>query len=240
MKYAQKECYDCLGVFPGNEVRRIRFTQYGGESETRGNPDSTRVHLRTREAFLCRSCSAKRQRKNILKWTAILAAATAAILYVGLGGEKSGIAEKESEPVRTMPAKATAKPTPVIEAESPSPTPAQIDAPKAVQNSRFFDLENDSIVDAKCNVTIDGAPVIRGGCTVNTKDRRAIVFSNEDGCTIDINGNGTTGIAELTAYRDLCPALDGGPDPLTQLSLGNVTRRGDCWISDRVTICARA
>lgn len=242
MKYAQKECYDCLGVFPGNEVRRIRFTQYGGESETQGNPDSTRVHLRTREAFLCRDCSAKRQRKSLLKWTAIVAAAAAVILYVGLGDGRSGKAEV-AKPVKAMLPKPSVQTAQVAEADVPSSTSAAtttaMEASKAIPNSRFFDLENNSIVDAKCDVTIDGISIARGDCTVNTKDDRAIVFSNSDGCTVDVTGNGMNGEAELTAYRDLCPALDSRPEPITNLPLGKVSRRGDCWINEKVTICAR-
>lgn len=140
-----------------------------------------------------------------------------------------------------------AKPTPegsaaaTVSIDAPQTAGSGASAPTASkgQKSRFFDLANDSIVDAKCRVTVKGVPVIQGDCTVNTKDDRVIVFSNEDGCTIDINGVGSIGTAEMSSYRNPCPHLyKDEEDPIYQLPLGNVTRRGDCWINDKATVCA--
>ena len=242
MKYAQKECYDCLGVFPGNEVRRVRFTQYGGESETRGNPDSTRIHLRTREAFLCRSCSAKRKRKSLLKWTAILAAATAVIVYLGVS--QSGRSEREQDSSSAVTKVASVEVNPDSHSKNALPPEAStpqiaVEPENDVKKSVFFDFEAETSSDAQCNVKINGNPIIDGSCTVEARTDRAVIFSDNDGCTIDIIGHGSSVKAELTAYKNICPLLDEGAEPATTMLLGSVSRRGDCWSNSEATICAR-
>lgn len=85
MKYGQKECHDCLGIFPSNVMRRFRFEEVSGSSERmfdpnrKGdylNPSRTRVHTRVRDVFLCPSCYPKRKRKSyfkeILYWAVVL------------------------------------------------------------------------------------------------------------------------------------------------------------------------
>ncbi|WP_234179300.1 hypothetical protein [Sphingopyxis sp. NFH-91] len=270
MKYGQKECYDCLGIFPSNLMRRFRFEEISGSSERmfdpnrKGdytNPARTRVHTRVREVFLCSFCYPKRMKKRLFKNVLFFSfvALVGVILYAAAtksSSRRSATVANSSEAVTNSDKRSevidqvsgsndtiqkSSQPTVSTQSTSNPAEQPPTDIPSSnLAYSRFFDVPNDTIADASCTVSVHGNPIIRGRCTVNTKDDRAIVFSNVDGCTIDLNGSGPNATAELSSYKNPCPLLYvDEAEPIYQLPLGNVTRRGDCWTNDDATICAR-
>lgn len=87
VQYAQKECYDCLGIFSGNQMVRISETRETGSSHrVKDTFDSAkhRVHYREKDLLICRGCRRKRRWKSFLKWAVLIGAAAG--LYVYLTG----------------------------------------------------------------------------------------------------------------------------------------------------------
>lgn len=90
VEYAQIECHDCFGIFPGNIMRRTSQSKAIGRSVQAGNPldqDSMRHVLETAtthydysEALLCPNCLFKRRLKKFIKF-ALLAAVIGAGIY---------------------------------------------------------------------------------------------------------------------------------------------------------------
>lgn len=90
VEYAQIECHDCFGIFPGNLMRRKSQSKAIGRSVQAGNPfdqDSMRHALETAtthyghsEILLCPKCLSKRRLKKLVKF-AVLAAIVGARIY---------------------------------------------------------------------------------------------------------------------------------------------------------------
>lgn len=145
------------------------------------------------------------------------------------------IRKNEAKPAPDRSATAT------VSSDTPQTAGSGANAPSSSrgQKSRFFDTKAEATSDAQCNVTINGSLIIGGNCTVEARTDRAVVFSSNDGCTIDIIGHGSNVKAELTAYKNVCPLLDDAAEPMTTMPLGSVSRRGHCWSNSQATICAR-
>lgn len=264
MKYAEKECHDCLGIFPGNAIRRYNLSKVSGTSRTQisgSSYDRTRTNVKYADVFLCSTCFKKRRKKDFLKSVLFFSFVALVVLVLYVAASKSSSRRSAAVADGTETVRNSDKRSEVIDQASGSndmvqkssqPTVSTQSTSNPVEQpptditssnsaySRFFDVPNDTIVDASCTVSVHGNPIIRGRCTVNTKDDRAIVFSNIDGCTIDLNGSGSNATAEVSSYKNPCPLLYADEaEPIYQLPLGNVTRRGDCWTNDDATICAR-
>lgn len=96
VQYAQKECQDCHGLFPGYEMVRIteeelstsvkkgrvERTQYGSHvSVGIGRPEVT-THITSHDLLICRQCMSRRRWKALARWVFVAVAATAIVLYV--------------------------------------------------------------------------------------------------------------------------------------------------------------
>lgn len=109
-RYAQKECYDCHGVFPGNRMVRIseerrsysvregrmQSTREGGYVMHGGrSPARTTTHTSTRELLICRGCLWRRRRNFLLKAILLCGAVGAFAIYSS--SQKSGKRAKHSQ-----------------------------------------------------------------------------------------------------------------------------------------------
>lgn len=85
VQYAQKECYDCLGMFPGNQMVRISETRETGSSyqvEDTFDASKHRIHRREKDLLICRGCLWRRRRKLAIWIGLLLAAISGLILYL--------------------------------------------------------------------------------------------------------------------------------------------------------------
>ena len=89
-EYAQVECHDCFGVFPGSMMRRKSQSKSAGKSVQKGNyiensgklaQDVTTQHYETTEVILCPNCLSKRRLKTFATWVSLAAAAAAGIYW---------------------------------------------------------------------------------------------------------------------------------------------------------------
>ncbi|MEP3051804.1 MAG: hypothetical protein ABJP48_03580 [Erythrobacter sp.] len=83
VEYADRECHDCLGLFPANQLKRKSLSKQTGSS-VRGvdlrdegdllNPARTRTYYQNVEIFLCRDCRSRRRYDVIKKFFGCLTA----------------------------------------------------------------------------------------------------------------------------------------------------------------------
>lgn len=80
IEYAKRECDNCLGIFPANELNRKKMTKEVARSVRRVdlnvqgdlfNPARTTSHTSSIDVFLCDSCNSKRRTRSLLKCFAI-------------------------------------------------------------------------------------------------------------------------------------------------------------------------
>jgi hypothetical protein len=180
VKYGQKECYDCLGIFPSNLMRRFRFEEVSGSSERmfdpnrKGdyvNPARTRVHTRVREVFLCPSCYPKRKRKSyfkeILYWAVVL---VVGLLFMGFIMKNSAKRQDQSSSaivVEDQSVQSDEAPLPAIPSNSSSTSSASgsetaLEAPAADNPSSFETHDAAEQTSDEAN-NVGGDPMVSDG-----------------------------------------------------------------------------
>lgn len=85
VQYAQKECHDCHGIFPGNEMVRIGEERETGRSyrdKDAYDESQHRIYRHKREVLVCRNCRWRRRRNSLLRWIVAGAAAIGLYSYV--------------------------------------------------------------------------------------------------------------------------------------------------------------
>lgn len=92
MKYAEKECHDCLGIFPGNTVRRYNLSKISGTSRTQisgSSYDRTRTNVKYADIFLCSNCFSKRRKRDFLKSVLFFSFVAVIVLILYVAASKS-------------------------------------------------------------------------------------------------------------------------------------------------------
>ena len=111
VEYADRECHDCLGLFPANQLKRTSLSKQTGSS-VRGvdlrvegdllNPARTRSYYRNVEIFLCRDCRSRRRYNGIKKFFGCLFALmiAGALGFAGIVwfGSRSSTSNADQEP----------------------------------------------------------------------------------------------------------------------------------------------
>ena len=245
MKYAEKECHDCLGIFPGNTIRRYNLSKVSGTSRTQisgSSYDRTRTNVKYADIFLCTNCFSKRRKRDFLKSVLFFSFVALVVLILYVAASKSSSRRTATVADSSEAVRNSDKRSEVIDQASGPEVLVQ----KSIQPKSEETMSNEA--DTIESPTSPSTDTAAADSEEYPDDCSIIIRGEQKGgtkCLADSNGRNTFFLNNESGQVQYYPELPDkkvwqatwNPSEGDHEDLGSLRRVGKCLKNEIATIC---
>lgn len=122
------------------------------------------------------------------------------------------------------------------ETQQPSSTPSAQASIASLSRPSGSIWADGASVSGTCRISIDGERYMMGPCSGAGHGSSVFVTAEADGCSVELNQDGTSVRGKLFAYKNTCGS-ENSPANNSDVDLGTFTQDGRCWIAKNAEVC---